>query len=253
MKVMSTNKVTAVSMTDENSNFPAENMMDEHPRKYALSTASTTTITATIGAGVGGFALFNTNAMSAELTLKDNLGAILTTVEYDLSGITDYYSIMMDDTDPHYSLWFDYDTYYQPDIHTVEIALNTNNVAIEVYAGVIYAGNIRESDRGVQYGCRESLIDYSIVKELSNGSTYYRKRDVVKCFDCQILLNRSGRDFYNFMHSTCQAAGPTPMAWKLTDINDIDWTVYGRLTAMPQSSHDYPDDSVVSFSIVEEV
>jgi len=239
-------------MTNPNTNYPASNLLDRHPRKYALSTASTTTITATIDPNVGAFALFNTNALSATLTLKNGSGATLLTEFFDISGIVDYFTLMMDIQDPHYSLWFDYGTYYQGAVHSVTAALDTTNTDTEVYAGVAYASSIREFPN-IQYGCQETLVDYSIVKELSNGSYYYRKRDVVKKFQCSLTLNRSNRDFYTFFHSICQAAGPAPMAVKLTDVNGTDWTVYGKLIDMPSGTHDYPDYATVSFGVLEVV
>lgn len=252
MRIMANNQISAVSMTTENSNYPATNLLNRHPRKYALSTASTTKITCTIGEGVGAFGLFNTNALEATITLKSGAGAMIASQFYDLSGIIDYWTAVQDITDLHYSIWFDYGDYYQSAVHTVEVDLDTTNPAAPVYAGVTFADTTRSFENGIEYGVTESLVDYSIVKELSNGSYYYRKRDVVKNFKCKATLGLSNRDFYTFINGIAQSVGPSPVACRLTDLNDIDWTIYGKLSSV-QGSHDFYDHAVTTFDILEVV
>lgn len=252
MKVIYYNYVTAVSASEENANFPEENLLDTHPRKVWKATSSTATLTATISAG-NVCALFNTNARTATVNLK-NGATTITSQFFDLSGVLDYYSWLNDLGEPEYSLWFDYGAAYdQGGSHTVEFILDTGNVATILYGGVLFGGRAYETDSGVQYGVKEGLVDYSIRKELSNGSRYYRKRDVVRTFSCSIILQRSTRDFYNFMGRIAQAIGPAPLAWKLTDINNVDWTTFAFFSQPPEASHDFPDHALLSFALTEEV
>lgn len=251
MRIIYNNRVTAVSTTEENANFPEENLLDEHPRKVWRATSKDATITASLTNGTD-VALFNTNAMTATVTLKVGATTVYSQY-YDMSGILDYYQWLNDLGEAQYSIWFNYSGYAQGGAHTVEFALDTLSATTILEAGVVFGGLAYQTGRGIQYGAKEGLVDYSIKKELSNGSRYYRKRDVVRSFSCSMILNRSTRDFYTFMGRIAQAAGPKPLAWKLTDVNDVDWTVYAYFSQLPDATHDYPNDSLVSFSLTEEV
>lgn len=251
MKVIYTNNITAVAVSEENSNYPKENLLDDHPRKVWRATSKDATITLTLSSATA-VAIFNTNAASATVTLK-NGGSTITSAFYDLSGIYDYYSWLNDLGEAQYSLWFDYGDYPQGGSHTVEFALDTLSATTTLQAGVAFGGLAYQTERGIRYGAKEGLEDYSIKKELSNGSRYWRKRDVVRSFSCSMILGRSTRDFYMFMGRIAQAAGPKPLAWKLTNESAVDWTVYAYFSQLPSGSHDYPDGVVVDFSLTEEV
>lgn len=117
-----------------------------------------------------------------------------------------------------------------------------------LYAGVVRAGVARTYSVNPDYGLRESRKDYSIEAENSNGSRYYKKRDIVRTFDLKAFMSRTQAQL---LIDTYDDVGKLPMAWKLTDIDSSDWVVFGRFTQPPVISHDHPEDSIITWAITE--
>lgn len=253
MKLLYENRISAVTASEEyDATFADDLLLNTHPQHRWEATSRDATLTFTSGMA-SAFALFNTNAKSATVTLKTIADVTIASQDYDLVGIRDWYGWWNWLPQPQKSLWFDYGDDLQGGTHKIVVDLDTEDSTERVYAGVGYSGFHYETGRGIVYGARQGINSYSIQKQLSNGSRYTKKRARTKWFDVRLLLNRSGRDFYFFMENIAQESDIDPIAWKLTDINNVDWTVFGHFEAPPTSVHDLPDDSWVEFRINEEV
>jgi hypothetical protein len=118
----------------------------------------------------------------------------------------------------------------------------------ELEIGVI-TGNIAETYGGDPlYGFSVEAGDYSIKAENSNGSQYYKKRDIVRAFDVALEIPRENalKLLDNFME-----IGETASAWRLSDLTGGDWMVYGKFNESPSVQHNNFAFSNVSFNILE--
>lgn len=123
-----------------------------------------------------------------------------------------------------------------PGGEAVNCGVMTANVA------ATYAG------KNPQYGLSKSQLDFSIKAENSNGSPFYKKRDIVRAFDLTAIMPRaSTRELESFFREF----GEAPTGWQLTDITGSDYLVFGRMEGSPIITDDYPNHSTVSWRIVE--
>ena len=230
---------TGSTATSENGAFPVSNLFDDKPGKLwkAADSVQTATITvAVLAGGSNSIALFNTNATSAVVTAKDNLGATVKAETFTLATATRTYN----------RVWMEYTA--QALSHTVTIALTTTATTIQ--AGIVKAG-VAVDFRNPKYGISESIVDFSTVEQLSNGAKYVDLRDIVRKFSIQILTDRA-TDFYN-LWDIVKAYGQTPMAALIAeDILDMQWCCFGTIEGF-SGSHDYPNHSGASFTFEESV
>jgi hypothetical protein len=228
-------KLSSVAADSEDGSFPATYLQNDKPKRYWKSSGSNIgVLTAQVAANSDQIAVFNTNAVSAEI---------------DIASGSETFSIDLSSPHTHNRLWQSYTE--QTAVHTVTITL-TAPVGEAVYAGCLKIG------KGVslvnpKYGLSESRRDFSIVKELNNGAYYIRKKDPVRKFDLSFLEDRAG-DFYTFS-AVADYYGPQPLAMLLVDgsADDHEWAIFGHILNPFSASHDYPDHTNAGFSIVEAV
>ncbi|MBW2606147.1 MAG: hypothetical protein JRD05_00780 [Deltaproteobacteria bacterium] len=258
MKVIYPDRSITATADKENANYPAANVLDEHPKKLYKSTDNTAVLEVTTGAGSNGFAVFNTNAASVSAIVKKGeptewasgtewvSGTEWRTAE-DPSPATIY------DLNPGSvgAMWGEYTQIDVP--HIIELTFTAAAGTI-LECGVVVPGTVNTFD-DPRYGVKEGLRDYSISKELNNGAFYYRKRDVVRIFNFD-LIEDGDTDFYTFMHSIVQLVGPGPLAWRIlhSGMTNWEWVVYARNDSMPAGDHGFSrDSSLISVSLVENI
>ena len=145
------------------------------------------------------------------------------------------------------SLWIQLNT--PIDIPVDAILTLVGEGGTSVYAGIIQANISRTyGDKDPQYGITEGRIDYSILAENSNGSRYYKKRDIVRTFGLTALLSRTQAQK---LIDSFDTLGENPSGWKLTDESGSDWVVFGRFNGSPLVYHNYPNHSPVEWTITE--
>lgn len=275
MKVLPINNIDSVAASSENANFPATNLLDEHPKRVSKA-ATGTTVTYTLGVDGAGdwFGLVNTNARTVSVKVYavapgdlsfggdlfgadgDLFGAdddyFATTPvfegEYSLGGIDTYAELIADSGQSAYEIEVAYP--YQDSAHSIVVELDTATESDVAYAGLVRAGVAVNSTHDPQYGMTEGLIDYSIVKQLSNGATFVKQRDIVRTFSVTLFVRRD-REFYDFMHGVFRQIGRQARLWKVTDLENNDWVVFGRLEQMPLATHQYYKHSTIPFTLVE--
>ena len=78
MKVLYPNLATAAALDFENANFPASNVLDEHPKRLAKGTQSSVILSISVSSGCNTVALFNTNADTVSVETRNG-----STVEWE--------------------------------------------------------------------------------------------------------------------------------------------------------------------------
>jgi len=237
------------SIYEEKALFPKENVSDDHPKKPWKSVSDDATMHVAVSGGSNAIAIFATNAETITVTVMNDIETItLWGPEiYDLQGIDTYYELITDTGERWYVLWVDYP--YQANPVSIVVDFESPSAT---RVGIIRAG-ATYTFPDPRWGLSEGLVDYSIIKELSNGATYIRKRDIVRKFDGDITMVRD-RDFYKFMHKVIKTKGPGPLAWKVsTNLSNFDWAVFARPQNMPRGSHTFPAWSRVNFQLLEVV
>uniref|UniRef100_A0A6M3INR4 Uncharacterized protein n=1 Tax=viral metagenome TaxID=1070528 RepID=A0A6M3INR4_9ZZZZ len=248
MKVIYPDKVTGVTAANALANYPDDNLLDGHPKKIWNSGVSVSSVTVSVSEGANAVGFAGVSAVSIALTVKNSNSSttLLSKVSYDLKGINNYYKFFTDSYTSYTSFWIDYD--YQSVDHN--LVFDFENVSgSTAQAGIVKAGPARGFyEPG--FDLSESMMDYSIVKELNNGAFYIRKRDVVKTYSGTVELERDG-DFYVFMRDVILKEGPNPLFWRITDYNNNDWAVFARVSSMPKGDHNQRRHSTINFSFIE--
>jgi len=248
MKVIYPDYISSVTADEEDANYLAVNLQDDHPKKVWKGTSRDAVVTIVASAG-GALAIIATNATSVTIVLSVGQSISWDTgISWNTSGDDDTTETTLLTGDTDGVIWSDFDTARTSNF-TATITLTADAGEI-IQAGVIRCGtaNIYADPSP---GVREGLRDYSIVKELNNGATYFRKRDVVRDFEFSIIEDRDV-DFYEFMIDVSKAAGPEPLAWRIVDgATDAEWIVFARFDSMPRGSHVTSIMSQIDINLLE--
>lgn len=284
MRHLKENKIVDISAASEDASFLIANVLDEHPKKVwkAASGTHTTILTIDVSEEISDIAIFGTNATAATVKLSDPneiswgdsdlwggdgtettllvdgsnqiVDGTSDLVDGTATGVQDVWANTQITTPPvtkyqrsnSEALWLQLgETVYRQSEIELSLASAKNTT---LYAGVIHI-DLAETygGRNPKYGARQAPVDTSVSRELSNGSFYYKKRDVYRVFDVDVTMLRSdASDLIKFFEDYGQA----PTAWRLTDLDSQDWVVYGRMQE-PSESHDTPTRNNVNFRIAE--
>ena len=262
MKIIPTQNISAVTAGSEDTNYPDDNVLDLHPKKvWKANSTYTSTLTLTVAGPNNGIAVFNTNAISINVTVTDpnyfgwdatdiawSSGDIVWAAE-DAAVIDELYRLDGDSG----SAWIE----WPAAIITVECELTlTCESSATLYAGTVIGGQIYEFTCP-QIGVTEGLVNYSIVRELQNGATYVKNRDSVRAFSFTFIEDRAlapaqtTSDFYRYMYDVAKVIGFNPAAWYLTEMDDTWWIVFARFQDMPIGTHSLPNDAYINTNIIE--
>ena len=258
MKVIKNNAIRGVSATSENPEYPAANLLDEHPKRWwrvADASVSSVTLTVEVTGRTGGLGLVGIAAESVVVDISDPNGltwenVIWENVEWqDVPGDLHIDQALSGDPGSA-ALWVSFDQFDS----SVEISITLYKDALAdmiLGAGCLVVGEMTDLP-GLQYGLGETLRDYSLARDLANGAKYYRKRDIVRVFSGSVLAARKPY-FYALLLDIARVYGQRPLMWNLVDVDSWsgDAVLYGRLAAMPDGSHDYPNHSRLNFEIEE--
>lgn len=252
MKVIFENKITSVSASSENASYPASYVLNDSPKRvWKGDSVDTATLTCSTTGAIDTLAIFNTNAEGVSITISDPNefqweATELLWSEISWVSVTTSVSFEIDSQANNSAIWGTFDAISAPVDVSITLATATGTV---IQAGVVVIGSATEF-KNPFYGMSQGLVDYSISEQLQNGAWYYKQRDIVRSFGCQITLERDN-DFYTFMNSLARDHGLAPKAWRVTDKDSFEWVVYARFDDMPQGSHSYPSHSPINFSLIE--
>ena len=254
MKCIYPDMITSITADEEDAEYPAANLLDEHPKKLWKATSRDAVVTAVVSSG-GALAVIATNATSISLTISQGQTIQWDTdiswqgdTSWDTTGSADVTEVSLLPGDISGCAWFNFAS-VRTSSFTATLTLTAEAGEI-VQAGAILCGTLNEF-RDPARGVREGLRDYSIIKELNNGAFYVRKRDVVRTFDFSLVEDRT-IDFYAYMHDIARSSGPNPLAWYIVDGgSDSHWIVFARFESMPDGAHDMPAYSKINTRLVE--
>jgi hypothetical protein len=228
--------------------YPAENVLDEHPKKICKFNWHSGMFTFNLTESSNVIVMGYTNAATARVMIFDQNDVAVLDEMVSFSDIDSYQELITDNGGRLLSVALPFQYTYTP--HKVQIVFDTSNVNEDLYVGLIQAGVLLVTTYDTNMGMNESLEDYGSTKQLSNGSFYYKKRDIVRTFSGRIRMNRD-MEFFMFMRNIFQKYGQKPMYWAVTDLENNNWVVYARVAQMPSGAHDFPAESFLNFSLIE--
>lgn len=253
MRCIHPDHIVSVAASEEDAAYPASNLMDHHPKKVWKGTDRDATLSAVVSAG-GALAVIATNALSVNLTISQGQTIAWAAgiswesgIAWDSTGDTDISEVSLLPGDISGCAWFEFAERDSSFTATLEMTAAAGEI---VRAGLLKVGTCNRFNDPLN-GIAEGLRDYSIVKELNNGATYIRKRDVVRTFRGSLFGDRDS-DFYAFMLQVGRLTGPIPLAWRIMDtVTGSRWIVYARFDEMPGGVHELPRDSRINFNLLE--
>lgn len=257
MKVISENTITSVTASDEQTAYPATNLLDEHPKIpwKAAPGAAEASISVVANGKTSGMAIYNIVADSVSVEIKDPNNTAWedgTSWEYGTSWsdaiIPEFSQIFgaesFADTK---SLWVEFEDFSSG--VTITITFSLLNTATKVIAaGVVVMGEVLSLPNPI-YGFNEGLINYSTRRKYSDGTSAEKRRDIVRFFTGAFNFKRED-DFY-IMLNTARKNSYKPLAWRLTDLPGFRWVVYACHDEMPSGPHQWTEHSVINVKLLE--
>ena len=230
MKIIYPDCVTNITADSQDSNYPAVNLLDDHPKKLwkALMDVTTASLAIVTSAeSVAGLHISGTNAVSGTLTIKDATEAV-TYETHALSGNWERFFIK-------------FNTTYTEILH-ITVSLTASNT---IYAGVLRCGTLI-SLPDPQYGLQQQRKDYSIKKELSNGGMNIILRDMPRGYDLSFIVSMA---IYDSMDNLFLANGSVPVAVLISDNINLNeqWCGFFHIVDPLQGS--YTDLNFTNFSM----
>jgi hypothetical protein len=257
VKVIATNNVSAVLASEENANYPGDNVLDDYPKHlWKSSTADATAyldFTVTAGSAV---AVFATNATSITVQVLMGIRTAWASGTVWASG-TEWYTYTEEPT-ATYNLasgsvgsgWADYTA--QDRNHTVRIIFSPPTGSV-CECGVVQIG-MPTTFKDPRPTTSEGLREFSDVIELNNGSIYVVDRDDVRTSEVELLLARN--DWWALQNTIIKnAIRSNPRAWRLVyndGVADWEWVVFARLDGRPRADGTRHENYLsVNISLIE--
>jgi len=235
MKILFKNIIETVSATNENDNFPVENIRDIHSKKRFKSTSISSTITLTMGGGSNALALYNVQADSIVLS-----GAVSKTIDLTRDdGYGEY-------TAP--SVFIEYPE--ESTVHTIYATLSTTTSDI-VTCGIAYGGKAY-TFKNPDWGLGNKSISHSIIYDLDNGFEYIFQRNLSET--PSFSFRTSDRAEYWNLLRLLKTTYPHPIVLKIDELEESEqhnaiW--YARLTSEPSGTLSSFNDYSISFELKE--
>lgn len=259
MIIIKRNAITSISASSADAAYPATNLLNDSPKKKwkaASSSVSYAYLDVVTSGTTGALGMVGIVAESVFVTITDPNGIVWQSVvwpavDWDLppEGVVVTQEMIDDLANGYQSVWVSFPEFTDPVSIRIELR-KTAGTPMILAAGVLHVGQPTEIS-GVQYPLNEGLEDYSIQRQLSNGATYYKRRDIVRTFSGSIRLQRT--EFQSLFRDVARVYGGQPLMIQLAPPWGSEFTVYGRLSAMPSGAHDMPTHSTIQFQITEEL
>lgn len=220
MKIIASNKITGVTGSTEDAEYPDDNVLDDfRMNPWQAVSAVESTLTINIAANSNAIAMSYMNSATVTVEVKDN------------GGSTIYGPTAHAITINNPNLWVDYTA--QALSHSA--VLTFSNPGVAPYCGVVRAGTASEFN-SLFKSMREGLKDTSIKHQYNNVARYYKNRDRLRKFSGTFKGARED-DFYRFMHDIVKVYGEGPYFFKLTGETGNEFVVFGWLDGMPDGTH----------------
>jgi hypothetical protein len=258
MKVILENAVSSISANSEDSNYPVSNLLDDHPKKmYKVESNDDDYAEITIGTlgSTGGLGLVNIIADRASIYIENPNGIIWepsntvwSNVEWKEYPDSLNKEIVFDTTQEYNTLWVNFNQFDGSVDIIIKLYMDKTYDDKKISAGVLKVGIVEEIN-DVIYPIDISLIDYSFERMLSNGSIYYKKKDIVKNIKGNMLVDY--KTYVAFMFELAQKYGKRPIMWLIEDTECDDIVMYGRMSVLPTTSNQNTAIRTINFQITE--
>ena len=258
MQVIYPNLINSISASEEDTDYPVSNLYNAHTTDVWKAESKDATLRCQVAAGSVGsnaIAIFNTNAVTLDLTFRSGSLIIWETGTRWLSNVgwdqTHTFATITTHLPDNKSQWIDYGDQTDPVDVTIDLEAAPGEI---LYVGTVKAGysyTFNDPQPGMSEG-RESM---SIIKDLSYGYTYIKNQTQnARGFGGGLDIVRE-TDFYTLMHKIALNAGAKPLAWRLVNgLTNQDWVVLAYIVPGGMSgTHSFPLDSEMSFSLMEAI
>lgn len=255
MIVIPENLITTASLVDPDtgndiadSNFPAVNMIDQHPQKVAKATQSTAKVTTGSIKWLKAFAVVNVACSKiTKLKVKDSGGVtVFSEDEIPLMIAGSYFNYFHAVITQKDRFFIVFDRLYAD--ATIEFVLNYPDTQ-NAYIGLFMAGLGYEIGTA-QWGIADDPEDYSIIHETSNGSLVAIKGNILKNKSYKIFATKEEYErFYQL------ARDYRTNFWSFIPATDIDYAEtymrYGSLKKIPKTEQKFKNYIEYNFEVRE--
>ena len=260
MKVIYTSSIRSVSLQagTESTQYPVENVQNEHPRKPFRATSQSATIRIVESGDAEAIAMFSTNADRVTVIVAvgtsvvfgidenretvvagyDETGATVgltdrgeqpETVEYSYTKENENNGVIWIPLSPHGMQ------------RTLDIVCEALDGRVEV--GILVAGQVMRFREMEKSSYQEVPLDFSIEQELQSGNSYYVDLGRARVIPFYVFMWGSDGDDpagYNtwreFYHNYLFPFGRKPKAWLLSERLDLaHYAVWGRVEETPKT------------------
>jgi len=231
------NDITTFTSSSEDPNFPIENMLNQHPKRVykAVNGVSSVTIQGDLLTTSSTLCIFNTNATEAIIRIVDNASLDTTIIQGDIF-----------ETGENNAVGIKFDPVPIGRHFGVDL---TCPAGTTLQVGIFHIGVLVQTNNPLE-GLNETQTDYSTTKVLSNGATYYKKRDIIRNFSFAVS-EKFSEHTDNFILDISRNFGEIPMPWFITNISDNRWLIYGKLENLISASYKLCDNAELQFNIKE--
>ena len=255
MKVIKNNAIKSITASSENTAYPVANLLNSHPKKkwkVADSSISSVILNLTVSGTTGGLGMVGIVADAAAIHIEDPSGIVWdtsvtwgNTVWHKGAGVVEDF-VEFSQGDDYATLWAEFEELKNSASITITLYKNSQNLDT-IAAGVLVCGELTEFPN-VLRPLNEGLKDHSVVRELANGSEYYRRRDIVRTFSGSLRVMTA--DFWNMLRGVARAYGRVPLMYRVV-ASTGEWVLYAKLSSMPAGVHDLYDSSLINFQLEE--
>jgi len=248
------NTISEVTIDYVDSAFPLENAFDLHPKRVckSLSGIYLVNITAKLAIGCNSLFIFNTNATGAFIKIEGD-GTIEWLEGNEWFTGNEWYEVYSTSINGEMiwandtaSLMMTFPALECTEQITITLSSSTGG---PISFGILWAGTLVYSHNPA-YGLTEGQVDYSIKKELSNGSYYYKKRDIVRTFSGSFY--ETDIDIADdFLLGISRDYGRQSMPWLVTNLDNSRWAVFGHLDDLMQATYESYGYEILKFKLIE--
>ena len=242
------NGITGVTASSEHPDFPAANLLDNHPKRlYKADGVSQSRLTFALSSGVEGLAIFNTNCSRAVCNISDPnavtwRNVTWQNVEWITTDVpTTTYVISSGSAKV---IWVE----FAASSVAVHADVTLTNLDETPYAGCAQAGPLFKSGHDpLKQNFSMVPDDTSVEFEMSNGSYYTLDREVMDTYSGSMMLEHATAAE---LMAIAKDARKKPLAMMVTS-HGADWALFARFSSMPELAPGDIELSVINFKLKE--
>lgn len=229
MILIDDDKISSVSASSENVNYPKENLFDSDAKKPWRATSTSATLSISVSSGCTCLGLFGVS------------GPTTATVTYSGSGAPDSETYEITKLLKQVVVYWG-----SAGVTQVNIALSGGST---VEAAILRAGAGTRLNNP-QYGVSNSAIEHSVIHPYKTGGAYVRNRGRSRVMSGSMLLGLADAAA---LKEVMAEYGPSPLAIVFEGNEIQEYSMFGSLamSGIPQESRSYPSHVSIGFTATE--